>query len=145
MCPLVVVGAAIVEGNRLLAARRSRPPALAGWWELPGGKVDPGETDRAALVRECREELGVDVRLGTRVGGGWPISDGAVLRVWTATLAWGRPRPLEHTALRWLTAGELEDVAWLPADLPLVRQLRTVLGDPPRTAGEGPAPSRGTC
>src|SRR5205823_10573143 len=57
--PSIVVAAAIVTGEppRLLAAPRPRPHALAGLWELPGGKAEPGESDRAALARECREEL----------------------------------------------------------------------------------------
>ncbi|MET9965659.1 NUDIX domain-containing protein, partial [Streptomyces sp. NPDC006356] len=56
----IVVGAALLAGGRLLAARRSAPEELAGRWELPGGKVEPGEAPEAALVRELREELGVD-------------------------------------------------------------------------------------
>lgn len=119
----VVVGAAIIRARRLLAAQRAAPPELAGWWELPGGKVDPGETDQEALVRECLEELGIRVRLGERVGGEWPIGAAGVLRVWTATAA-GEPRCLEHAALRWLAADELGGVPWLPADLPIVAALR---------------------
>lgn len=56
---VTVVCAAILDGGWLLAARRTGPPALAGGWELPGGKVEPGEEELAALVRECREELGI--------------------------------------------------------------------------------------
>ncbi|MCL2732926.1 MAG: NUDIX domain-containing protein, partial [Actinomycetia bacterium] len=60
--PRVVVGGAVLDRGRLLAARRTAPPELAGQWELPGGKVEPGERDEDALVRELREELGVTVR-----------------------------------------------------------------------------------
>lgn len=124
----VVVGAAILRGGRLLAAQRGSPPELAGGWELPGGKVEPGESDEAALLRECQEELGVTIRLGERVGGDWALGAGWVLRVWTATLVEGEPRPLEdHSDLRWLAAGELRDVAWLPADLPVVDRLAALL------------------
>lgn len=119
----VVVGAAIIHAGRLLAAQRAEPPELAGQWELPGGKVDPGETDETALVRECREELGVTVRLTARIGGDWPLGADSVLRVWTAVLAGGEPRALEHLALRWLGPEELYDVDWLPGDLPVVRAL----------------------
>ena len=125
----VVVGAAILDGDRLLAARRSEPPALAGGWELPGGKVEPGEDDRAALVRECREELGVEIALGERVGADWPMPGDALLRVWIATVVAGEPQPLEdHSELRWLAPPEWYDVAWLAADRPVVQAVRRQLG-----------------
>jgi 8-oxo-dGTP diphosphatase len=124
----VVVGAAIVEDGRLLAARRLEPPALAGGWEFPGGKVEPGETDEEALVRECLEELGVLIELGKRVGGDWPLQPGVAMRVWFARLLDGRPKPLaDHDTVRWLARDELFDVAWLPADLPVVEAIRRLL------------------
>ncbi len=123
-----VVGAAILDGDRLLAARRLEPPELAGGWELPGGKVDPGETDEQALVRECREELGVQIRLLDRVGGDWPMGTSAMLRVWTAEVVDGTPQPLEdHSELRWLEPSEWYDVEWLAADLPVVRALEKLV------------------
>jgi 8-oxo-dGTP diphosphatase len=126
---VIVVGAAILDGHRLLAARRTEPVALAGGWELPGGKVEPGEDDLAALVRECREELGIVIAPGLRIGGDWVMSGDALLRVWTATVAEGIPQALEdHSEVRWLEPGQWFDVAWLAADLPVVsaldRQLR---------------------
>jgi 8-oxo-dGTP diphosphatase len=125
---VVVVGAAIIEDGRLLAARRTEPPALAGGWEFPGGKVEPGESDEQALIRECREELGVEIELGERVGGDWPLRPGVAMRVWLARLRDGRPEPIEdHDALRWLARHELFDVAWLPADLPVVAAIRARL------------------
>jgi 8-oxo-dGTP diphosphatase len=125
----VVVAAAILDGDppRLLAAQRSYPPAVAGMWELPGGKTDRGEDERAALARECEEELGVQVEVGERAADDVTTLDGqGVLRTYWATLADGgaRPQPLEHTALRWLSVDELYDVPWLPADLPVVAELR---------------------
>jgi 8-oxo-dGTP diphosphatase len=125
----VVVGAAILDGARLLAAQRAAPPALAGKWELPGGKVDPGETDEAALLRECQEELGIEVRLGRRVGRDWPIAGDACMRVWLATIAGGELDVREHQAVRWLTVDELQDVEWLPADLPIVERLAVLMLD----------------
>ena len=126
-----MVGAALVDDlaapRRLLAARRSAPPALAGGWELPGGKVDPGEGPQEALVRELREELGVEVRLGRELGGGpWPLPGVGELRVWWAEVVSGDPAPLEdHDQLRWLESDEwVRGVAWLPADLPVVEALR---------------------
>ena len=123
-----VVGAAILDGDRLLAARRLEPPELAGGWELPGGKVDPGESDEQALVRECREELGVLIGLRDRVGGDWPMGTTAILRVWTAEVVDGTPMPLEdHSELRWLEPSEWYDVDWLAADLPVVRALEELV------------------
>lgn len=122
---VVVVGAAILHAGRLLAAQRVEPPELAGWWELPGGKVEPGEQDEAALVRECREELGVTIALRHRVGADWPVRPGFVLRVWTAEIVTGEARALrDHSALLWLGPDELDEVAWLPADVPIVSALR---------------------
>lgn len=129
--PTVVVGAALLDGGRLLAARRSAPASLAGGWELPGGKVEAGESDEAALVRECREELGVLVTLGARIGADWPLAAGLVLRVWTATVAPGQPAPApleDHDELRWLDPDDWFSVAWLPADLPVVTAVRASLG-----------------
>ncbi|MFE9259031.1 (deoxy)nucleoside triphosphate pyrophosphohydrolase [Streptomyces sp. NPDC006879] len=104
----VVVGGALCRRGLVLAARRSAPPEHAGRWELPGGKVELGETPREALVRELREELGVEVEPLERVPGQWPLRPGLVLQVWTARLAAGEPRPLEdHDALRWLGPDEL--------------------------------------
>jgi 8-oxo-dGTP diphosphatase len=132
---VIVVGAAILDGDRLLAARRSEPAHLAGGWELPGGKVDPGETDEQALLRECREELGVTIRLLDRVGTDWPMPPSATLRVWTAEIVDGAPQPLEdHSELRWLGPGEWLSVAWLAADLPVVEAVHRSLAVDGRTA-----------
>jgi 8-oxo-dGTP diphosphatase len=125
---VVVVGAAVVRDGRLLTCRRTTPPAAAGRWELPGGKVEPGETRDAALVREVREELGVDVAVGAWLDGAAPIADTHELRVASCTLLgpW-TPYPTEHDRLRWLSAGELDDVDWLEPDRPFLHQLRAVL------------------
>ncbi|MFM9372015.1 (deoxy)nucleoside triphosphate pyrophosphohydrolase [Streptomyces sp. Da 82-17] len=122
---ILVVGAALYADGRLLAARRSAPADLAGRWELPGGKVEPGEQPEQALVRELREELGVEVKILERVPGEWPLGRaGYVLRVWGAELISAGPddvRPLEdHDALRWLAPDELDAVDWLEHDLPAV-------------------------
>jgi 8-oxo-dGTP diphosphatase len=132
-----VVGAAVVDDldrpTRLLAARRTEPPALAGGWELPGGKVDEGEGLHEALHRELLEELGVQVRLGELLPGPlpgqrWPLGDRFAMSVWFAVVTSGEPMPLEdHDALRWLGARELYAVGWLPADLPIVDAIAAVL------------------
>lgn len=125
-----VVGAAVVDSlaapSRLLAARRTEPPALAGGWEFAGGKVEEGEGLQDALRREVREELGVEVALGDQVhgplaGGAWPLGEGWAMTVWFAEVTQGEPAPIEdHDQLRWLEVQELYAVPWLPADLPIV-------------------------
>lgn len=117
--PRIVVGGMLVRGGRLLAARRTAPAETAGMWEFPGGKTEPGEDERQALVRELREELGVEVRPLLRVPGEWPLSAGFVLRVWTAELLAGVPEPLEdHDELRWVTPQEAAALPWLAPDRP---------------------------
>jgi 8-oxo-dGTP diphosphatase len=129
-----VVGAALVDDRcRVLVAQRGSG-SLAGLWEFPGGKVEPGEDDLAALVRECREELGVDVvpeaflgevPLDGVVAGGTPGA--STLRVWWGRVAGGELVAHEHSELRWLPAEALEDLDWIPADRPLLPAVRGLL------------------
>ena len=130
--PVLVVAAAIVDDlaspRHLLAARRRIPAQLAGRWEFPGGKVEPGEAPLDALHRELFEELGVEVHLGIELPGPadgvWPLNGPYVLRLWLATVTSGHPEPLvEHDELRWLPRGGWRAVPWLDADLPIVAAL----------------------
>ena len=134
-----MVGAAIVDDparpRRLLAARRTEPPHLAGGWELPGGKVEPGEDAVAALHREIAEELGVLIELAAELvneasdDGAWPMTSSHRMRVWLARVTAGEPAPIEdHDAVTWLEPGAWLDVAWLPADVPIVEALLARLG-----------------
>ena len=121
----VVVAAAIERDGRYLVARRTRPADVAGRWEFPGGKVEPGETGERALAREIREELGVEIAIVDRVPGEWPLHDELVLHLYRATLAGGEPMPLEqHDEIRWVTIAEFDSVDWLPSDIDAVRSLR---------------------
>ncbi|WP_211191713.1 (deoxy)nucleoside triphosphate pyrophosphohydrolase [Actinoplanes sp. TBRC 11911] len=125
----VIVAAVIITDGRVLACERASPPEVAGRWEFPGGKVEAGETDQQALARECFEELGVRVAVGERVGPDVPLAHGrAVLRVYAVRLLEGDvPQALEHSAMRWLSADELDSVPWLPADKPIVAELPALL------------------
>jgi 8-oxo-dGTP diphosphatase len=128
---MIVVGAAVVRDGHVLAARRSAPPELAGRWEFAGGKREDGESDAAALIRECREELGILVVIHERLGTA-AIRPGLELRIYRATLIDGDPHPLQdHSELRWLSAAELDDLDWLPADRPVLPAVRMALGAGP--------------
>jgi len=124
-----VVGAALVLHGRVLAARRVGPEDVAGGWELPGGKVDPGETAAEAVVRELREELGCTVEALGPLGGRAAIKPGYELVVERVQLVDGEPVPHEHDAVRWLGPEDLDDVKWLPADQPFLPELRNLLLD----------------
>lgn len=135
-----MVAAAIVDDlaapHRLLAARRSRPAHLAGRWEFPGGKVDPGETPVEAVHRELREELGVGVQLGRELvgpdGGAWIITERHTMRLWLARIDDGSPAPLvEHDELRWLARGRWSSVPWLEGDVRIVAALESFVGARP--------------
>lgn len=127
----VVVGAAIVRDGAVLAARRVHPAELAGRWELPGGQVEDGEPEPAALRRECLEELGARVRVGERLGPDLPLGSGRrLLRVYRAVLEpdSAEPAALEHGELRWVGRDELGELDWLDADRALLPDLAAALG-----------------
>jgi 8-oxo-dGTP diphosphatase len=124
----VVVATALIHEGRVLAAQRTRPEALAGRWELPGGRVEPGESEAAAVVRECKEELAAHVAVIGRMATDLPIEAG-VLRVHLARLEPGSPEPtaIEHAALRWLGPTELDAMDWVDADRAVIADLRDLL------------------
>ena len=127
-----MVGAVLVDRGRVLAARRTRPTALAGQWEFPGGKVEPGEDPSAALVREIAEELNLAITVGPELSGApWPISSAYELRLFLAALAdTGEPRPgPDHDQISWLAPDLLRSVRWLPADEQALDAVRTLLTD----------------
>jgi len=118
----VVVAAVIERDGLILAARRTEPPALAGRWEFPGGKVEPGEDDVQALERECREEIGVRIAVGDRIGPQYAIAGGRmVVRTYRAVIADGaEPEALDsHDALTWVRPGspDTRGLPWLDGDL----------------------------
>jgi 8-oxo-dGTP diphosphatase len=132
--PIVLVAAvALVDkDNRVLIARRPPGKNMAGLWEFPGGKVQPGETPEAALVRELAEELGIDVCLECLA----PFSFASyaydnfhllmplyLCRTWEGDLT-----PREGQELKWVRASRLINYEMPPADLPLIPWLRDLLG-----------------
>jgi 8-oxo-dGTP diphosphatase len=112
----IVVAGAIIAESRVLVAQRLRPPELAGRWELPGGKVAPGETEPEALARELAEELGIEVVVCDRLGDDIALNATTTLRAYQVNLIRGEPHPHDHGALRWVTAAQLHEVDWVPAD-----------------------------
>ncbi len=122
----IVVAGALIVGSELLVAQRRRPPELAGLWELPGGKVAPGETEARALVRELREELGIEVSVLGRLGADVAVGEALTLRAYEVVQTGGILHPHDHGALRWVQAAELHDLPWVPADtawLPALQEL----------------------
>lgn len=131
---LVVAGIIAGPDSRVLATRRTRPASLAGLWEFPGGKVEPGEGRAEALVREIDEELRLPIRVGAAVPppagiataeGFWPISEAlemAVLRAVAETLQ--VTLSPAHDDHRWCTTADLAALDWVPADRPVVEALQ---------------------
>ena len=127
-----VAAALIWDGDRFLACQRPANKARGLLWEFVGGKVEPGETREQALIRECREELAVTVRVGgifMEVTHEYP--DLTVhLTLFHAAIADGTPQMLEHNDLRWVTIQEMDELAFCPADEVILDELRR-RGAPP--------------
>lgn len=122
---LLVVAGALARGGRLLLARRMDGDPLAGFWELPGGKVEPGETPEEALRREWQEELAVDVRGSeafTFVSGA-PNGRHVTLLLYLVREVAGEPAPVGVGGLRWAAPEEAGRLPLLPADGPLVARV----------------------
>lgn len=122
-----VVAALIWKGDRFLACQRPAHKARGLLWEFVGGKVEPGETKEDALIRECREELGVTLSVGAvfmEVTHTYP--DLTVhLTLFQATIQEGQPRKLEHHDIRWITREEIDQYPFCPADEAILDRLRT--------------------
>ena len=122
-----VVAAAVIDAKgRVLIAQRPRGKHLAGGWEFPGGKLEPGEERLAGLARELREELGITIAMPRpliRVRHAYPSRE-VLLDMWVVKRYSGEPRGLDGQALRWCTQDELAVTELLPADKPIVAALR---------------------
>jgi len=125
-----VVAALIREGNRFMICQRPAHKARGLLWEFVGGKLEPGETKEQALIRECREELGVTLSVGTvfmDVLHEYP--DLTVhLTLFNATIAEGVPQKLEHEDIRWISTDEIPNYAFCPADESILERLLTERG-----------------
>lgn len=128
-----VVGAVVVRGGLVLAAQRGPGMAMAGHWEFPGGKIEPGESPQEALVRELREELRCEISVGDRVETTSHAYDFGVITLTTyfATVISGEPRVTEHAQLRWIPVADLRSVEWAPADMPAAERVMRVLSRRP--------------
>lgn len=128
---LVAAVALLDVDGRVLIAQRPQGKPMAGLWEFPGGKIGPGETPEAALVRELKEELGIDTRescLAPIAFASHGYEDFHLLMPLFVCRKWrGIPQPLEGQALKWARVNELKDYSMPPADVPLVAQLRDLL------------------
>lgn len=125
-----VVGAAILRAGACLLAQRGPHRAEPWKWEFPGGKVEDGESPRAALAREIREELDLEIAVGDLLGRGESAAEGRriVLDVYTAELLAGEVRLTEHHRWGWFRAAELIELDWAEADRPIVGELARRLG-----------------
>jgi mutator protein MutT len=126
--PTHVVAAAVIDlEGRVLIAQRPPGKHLAGGWEFPGGKLQPGEDRRAGLARELHEELGIAVSASLRplirVRHAYDYGD-VLIDMWVVRRYRGEPSGLDGQALRWVSQQDLEATELLPADGPIVAALR---------------------
>ncbi|WP_034550986.1 (deoxy)nucleoside triphosphate pyrophosphohydrolase [Carnobacterium funditum] len=121
-----VVGAILIEDDRILCAQRGETKTLSKLWEFPGGKIEIGETPQEALVRELKEELMIEVEIQSEKYEEtiYPYDFGLVkLTTFICLLKKGRPKLTEHMEVKWLNPSELDSLEWAPADIPAVKKL----------------------
>ena len=130
---LPVVGGAIIRDNdgtiEVLCAQRGPGRAMSGYWEFPGGKVEPGETEEEALARELFEELDISVEVRSHVATtpySYDFGD-ISLSVYVSTIEEGEPTRSEHQSLGWVPVADLSDLRWAPADIPAMEKRRDTL------------------
>lgn len=123
-----VVAAVIMKEGKMFATQRGYGEFKDGW-EFPGGKVEAGESPEEALCREIREELEVEVNVGDLIDTieyDYPAFH-LSMKCYACTIAGGSPHLLEHEAASWLSADQLDSVAWLPADITLIPKIAGLL------------------
>ena len=125
-----VVAALIWEGDRFMICQRPAHKARGLLWEFVGGKVEPGETMEAALIRDCREELAVDLQVGDvfmQVVHAYPDIT-VELTLYHATIASGQPQKLEHVDIQWITPAQIPDYDFCPADTEILERIMKEYG-----------------
>ena len=121
-----VVGAFVQKGKEILICRRPKNKAQALLWEFAGGKIEAGESKQTALVRECYEELAVTISVGKElclVTYDYPEVT-VNLTVFFATIVSGEPKCLEHEEIRWITAEQIDDFEFCPADVEIIEKIK---------------------
>ncbi len=129
---MIVVAAALVDGDgRVLLQQRAPGRSMAGLWEFPGGKLEPGELPEAAVVRELREELGIETEtacLAPAAFASAPVGERHMLLLLYICRKWsGEPKPLDASALKWLRPNQMFGLAMPPADSPLIGLLDALI------------------
>lgn len=126
--PVIVVAGVLFEGGRVLLTQRKSGAHLEGLWELPGGKVEPDEDPRDALVRELREELGIEVQVGAPIEiTHWRYPQKTVLLLFfevTRTKSSPEPQRLDVADLMFATRDDLDRLSFPPADVDVVKRIR---------------------
>lgn len=127
-----VVCAVLEDGNgRFLACQRPFGKHLGGLWEFPGGKIDPGESAQAALIREIFEELAIEIEVDRALQA--VVCNYGVKRIrlhpFRCRIVRGEPHPVEHERIVWCAAEEFAALEWAEADLPILEEIRAALAD----------------
>lgn len=125
-----VVGAVIIENEKILCAQRGASKALSYMWEFPGGKIEDGETPQSALKREIDEEMNCTIEIGEAIETTVHEYDFGFVHLTTfyCNLLKGTPTLTEHVSIQWLPANELMSLEWAPADIPAVKKIQEALG-----------------
>ena len=125
-----VVAALLWDGDKFMICQRPAHKARGLLWEFVGGKVEPGEAPEAALIRECREELAVEVRVGDvfmEVLHTYPDIE-ILLTLYHAAIAAGQPQKIEHNDIQWITPAQIPDFDFCPADVEILERITEEYG-----------------
>ena len=137
---IIVAAAIIVVAGRVLITQRKRGSHLEGLWEFPGGKVEDGEDPKAALARELREELGIEALVGDIVEVTFHRYEAqnerknVLLLFYAASVRAGSPAALDVAAFEWAAEGALDEARFPPADVAVLRKVRSLMASGARTA-----------